>query len=187
MQFNRRLPLSLSLIALLGLGAALGARDIDSDPFRQIDELLPSPNNVRTASGAPGAEYWQQRVDYLIDVELDDQEQHIRGSETVTYTNNSPDTLPYLWMQLDPNIFGPASHAALKATAPSLDGPSYRSIRNMLHRQEFDGSMDITSVRTTAGDAIDHTIVDTMMRIDLPKALESGESTSFQVDWNYGR
>jgi len=75
-----------------------------SDKFRQLEENLPTPNEQRTASGAPGAKYWQQRADYVIDVELDDVNQRIIGKETVTYKNLSPDTLNYIWLQIDQNI-----------------------------------------------------------------------------------
>lgn len=76
------------------------------DKFRQLEEILPTANDYRAASGAPGHRYWQQKVDYDIAVELDDAKQRIIGRETITYLNNSPDTLSYLWLQLDANIFG---------------------------------------------------------------------------------
>ena len=91
-----------------------------ADKFRQLEELLPTPNDYRTASGAPGHRYWQQKVDYEIDVELDDATQRIRGREVITYTNNSPDTLTYLWLQLDANMKQPQSGRSLAAPAPSL-------------------------------------------------------------------
>jgi len=71
------------------------------DAFRQLDLVLPTPNGYRTASGAPGAQYWQQRADYVISVEIDDREQRLVGSERITYHNHSPDPLRYLWLQLD--------------------------------------------------------------------------------------
>lgn len=81
------------------------------DVFRQLEEVLPTPNDYRTASGAPGHDYWQQNVDYDINVELDDLKQRIIGRETITYTNNSPDTLKHLWLQLDANIFDPKANS----------------------------------------------------------------------------
>jgi hypothetical protein len=81
--------------------------------------MLPTPNEYRTASGAPGHRYWQQRADYVINVELDDDKQRITGSETITYKNNSPDTLTYLWLQLDQNLFSPDSDTILTTTGPS--------------------------------------------------------------------
>src|SRR5215210_1753229 len=94
-----------------------------SDKFRQLEEILPTPNEYRTASGAPGHRYWQQRADYAIDVELDDAKQRITAKETVTYYNNSPDALSYLWLQLDQNIFEPGSEANSTRAAPDFNGP----------------------------------------------------------------
>ena len=90
-----------------------------TDKFRQLEEILPTPNDQRTASGAPGRAYWQQRADYDIDVTLDDAKQRITGKETVTYYNQSPDPLTYLWLQLDQNLFRKDSDTALTAPAPS--------------------------------------------------------------------
>src|SRR6187549_3278871 len=72
--------------------------------FEQLDQTLPTPNSYRSSSGAPGPDYWQQRADYVIDVELNDDNQLVTGSETITYYNNSPENLSYLWLQLDQNI-----------------------------------------------------------------------------------
>lgn len=88
------------------------------DKFRQLEEILPTPNEQRTGSGAPGHKYWQQKADYVMDVELDDKNQRLIGSETITYYNNSPDTLTYLWLQLDQNHFRQDSDAKLTQTAP---------------------------------------------------------------------
>jgi hypothetical protein len=109
------------------------------DKFRQLEEILPTPNEQRTASGAPGARYWQQRADYDIKVTLDDARQRISGSETVTYYNNSPDTLSYIWLQLDNNIFSPTSDDVLTDTAPGF-APARRQTRPavrtpLLHRR----------------------------------------------------
>ena len=112
-----------------------------ADKFRQLEELLPTPNDYRTASGAPGHRYWQQKVDYEIDVELDDATQRIRGREVITYTNNSPDTLTYLWLQLDANMKQPQSGRSLAAPAPSLSaGLSYNSLDSLLTGTQFDGT-----------------------------------------------
>src|SRR5687768_3803750 len=99
----------VSLFVLIGLLSPTivhaQSKTKPSDKFRQLEELLPTPNEQRTASGAPGHKYWQQRADYTINVELDDAKQRLTGSETITYYNNSPDSLPYLWLQLDQNIW----------------------------------------------------------------------------------
>lgn len=156
------------------------------DVFRQLEEILPTPNPQRAASGAPGPAYWQQQADYVIDVELDDEKQQIRGSETITYHNRSPHALKYLWMQLDPNIFTPNADAVTTQTAPNLGTRiSYRTLKAMQLRQTFDGGVKITRVANQAGALLKHTVVKTMMRIDLPQPLEAGYSLTFQVDWHY--
>ncbi len=156
-----------------------------SDKFRQLEEILPTPNEQRAASGAPGRAYWQQRADYQISVELDDANQRLTGSETITYFNQSPDTLPYLWVQLDQNIFQKDSDARLTQTTNGLERVPLNQIENMLAARDFDGGYRITAVRDAKGAPLRHTIVRTMMRIDLPQPLAPGASTSFSVDWNY--
>jgi len=186
MQLNGRTSLVLTFALLLGLGTAFGVpRRERSDRFRQLEEILPTPNAYRTASGAPGHAYWQQRADYEIDVELDDENQLIIGSERITYSNNSPDTLRYLWVQLDPNIFSPESHAARTRTSRGLDDSSYGGIESMVARRNFDGSVTLGDVRDDQGMLIPHVVNDTMLRIDMAKALEPGGTFAFSIDWEY--
>ncbi|HEY0319603.1 MAG TPA: M1 family metallopeptidase [Pyrinomonadaceae bacterium] len=177
------------VILLVCLAAAIpvGAQSKlkPSDKFRQLEELLPTPNEQRAASGAPGRAYWQQRADYQIKVELDDARQRITGSETVTYYNNSPDTLTYLWLQLDQNLFANNSDTVLTLNAPSFDRIPFATIDNLLARRGFDGGDHVTSVRDERGAALAFTIVKTMMRIDLPQPLLPGGRTVFSIDWNY--
>ena len=156
-----------------------------TDKFRQLEESLPTPNAYRTASGAPGSSYWQQRVDYAIDVELDDVNQRLVGSERITYHNRSPDPLRYLWVQVDPNIFAPDSDAQLTMTAPDLDSLSFSDARRLLARENFDGGAKITAVTGPGDKALRHTIVRTMMRVDLDEPLRSGQSVTFRIDWSY--
>ncbi|MEJ7699859.1 MAG: hypothetical protein WKF71_09485, partial [Pyrinomonadaceae bacterium] len=92
------------LVFLMTASLPAQSKTTPSDKFRQLEELLPTANEQRTASGAPGARYWQQRADYVIDVEIDDVNQRLIGKETVTYKNVSPDTLNYIWLQIDQNI-----------------------------------------------------------------------------------
>ncbi len=157
------------------------------DKFRQLEEVLPTPNTYRTASGAPGHEYWQQKVDYDIDVELDDEKQRIIGRETITYTNNSPDTLTYLWLQLDANIFQPESGQNLTQGAPSLnDGASFRQLSALAAEAKFQGQMDISEVKEAeSGKKLNFTVVRTNMRVDLANELRPGESIRFVVAWQY--
>ena len=176
--------LALAVVVIIGAGPAL-SKDLSDDLFRQLEETLPSPNAYRTASGAPGHAYWQQRADYVIDVELDDVNQRIIGSETITYQNHSPDELRYLWLQLDANIFAPNSHGDSTRTSPSFDKYSMGRLRGQLARREFDGSTKVSAVRDAAGKPLDHAIVGTMMRVDLPQPLRARKSVTFSVDWSY--
>lgn len=156
------------------------------DKFRQLEEILPTPNQFRTGSGAPGPGYWQQKVDYEIDVKLNDTDQTIHGSEVITYTNNSKDQLKYLWLQLDGNIHRPDSDANLTTTSQPFDKLEFRRLKSILAKEVFDGGFNITRCADmqTHRD-LHHTIVKTMMRVDLPAPLQTGESFKFAVDWNY--
>ncbi len=155
------------------------------DKFRQLEEILPTPNGYRTGSGAPGHEYWQQRADYTIDVELDDANQRILGSETITYRNNSPDTLTYLWLQLDQNLFEKGSDGVTTAAAPDFTKVPYDQLDSLLARETFDGGHKISAVKDARGAALPFTIVKTMMRVDLREPIPSGGTTTFSVAWSY--
>jgi hypothetical protein len=174
------------LLAALSLSLAFGqtTRQSPADKFRQLEEILPTPNEQRSGSGAPGHRYWQQKVDYDIKVEIDDVNQRCIGSETITYKNNSPDTLTYLWLQLDQNIFEPNSDANLTLTAPDLTKLTHKQALNFL-RDPFPGGYRVTTVKDAAGNPLPFTVVKTMMRIDLKKPLASGESVSFSVEWSF--
>ena len=167
-----------------------------ADTFRELTEILPTPNAYRTASGAPGHEYWQQRADYTIAVTLDEDAHTLTGAETIVYHNNSPDRLEYLWMQLDANLFTPDSLANLTETGPDdlSEDMTFDALKMMLAARTFDGGFKIDDVGAgplnpngAGGDGtdLDHAIVDTMMRVDLPKPLEPGESYTFHVKWHY--
>ena len=155
------------------------------DPFKQLHELLPSPNSNRLASGAPGPNYWQQRADYHIKVILDDKNQRLIGSETINYQNNSPHTLNYLWVQLDQNRFDPNSEELLIQEAPGLDGMSFNRLKSQLYRQSFKGGHQIKKVTNSKGEKIRFSIIGTMMRIDLKKSLTPKSNYVFNIDWEY--
>lgn len=153
--------------------------------FEQLDQMLPTPNEYRTGSGAPGPKYWQQKADYDISVELNDENQSISGSETITYTNNSPDVLKYLWLQLDQNLFAEDSNTPKTAPSSVKDSVTTKTIAGQLGLFDFDGGYKLKSVKDATGKALPYTINATMMRIDLPQALKSGEKVSFSVEWSY--
>lgn len=151
--------------------------------FAQLGTQLPTPNVYRTASGAPGHQYYQQQANYQIDITLDDEKQRIDGSETITYINNSPDPLSYLWLQLDQNMRARDSDSKKIKTMDLDDGASKNELKRL--HNDFDGGFKLMKVTDTDGAELSHTVVKTMMRIDLPKPLSKGESFSFNVDWWY--
>ncbi|KAB1064389.1 M1 family metallopeptidase [Salibacter halophilus] len=155
----------------------------NNNKFKQLKEELPTPNVYRTASGAPGHEYYQQQADYEIEVTLDDENQTITGKETITYYNNSPDDLNYLWVQLDQNVRARDSQSKKIRQRSMNEKMSFGGMKRMMN--DFDGGFKISSVKTNRGTKLDHTINYTMMRIDLPETLESGHSYTFQIEWNY--
>ena len=153
------------------------------DKFKQMDDLLPTPNVYRTASGAPGHQYYQQKADYKITLELDDEKQIIRGEETITYTNNSPDPLSYLWLQLDQNQTAKNSHSKLINVERMQD---FRTIQDLERRFfDFDGGFKIEWIKSMSNEDMSYAINLTMMRIDLKNTLKPGASISFKIKWWY--
>ena len=159
--------------------------NLNNSKFKQLHEELPTPNVYRTASGAPGHEYYQQTADYVIDVELDEIKNIIYGRETITYTNNSPDVLSYLWVQLDQNIRAKNSHGQLTSTNSIGNKMSFGSIKRMHDRMNFDGGFKLEKITETNGKRLIYTVNETMMRIELPKALKKGQSFSFEIKYQY--
>lgn len=176
------IALLLSLCFSLPINAA---QQSAADKFAQLGYLLATPNNVRTASGAPGPDYWQQRADYDIQVTLDEKKNRIQGSEMIRYHNLSPHTLTYIWVQLDQNRFRPDSDDVLTATAPNFEQISYDSMASLLERQSFDGGVTIKRVVDKAGKALDYSIIKTMMRIDLPSPLKPQQTFDIGIDWEH--
>ncbi|MCY7376848.1 MAG: M1 family metallopeptidase, partial [Pyrinomonadaceae bacterium] len=180
-----RLFFVIALIAMLPSFVFAQSKSKPSDKFRQLEEILPTPNEQRTASGAPGNKYWQQRADYVIDVELDDVNQRIIGKETVTYKNLSPDSLNYIWLQIDQNIFAKDSDTQTTRTAPAIeDNVPLNQIEQLVART-YDGKVTVSNVRDAKGSPLRNTLVKTMMRIDLPAPLAPGGTFVFSLDWNY--
>ena len=157
------------------------------DKFRQLEEILPTPNGYRSAAGEPGPDYWQQRVDYTIDVTLNESENSITGSETICYRNQSPHAIRYLWVQVDPNIFSPQSDANRTRSGRMLSSSQHstQEFEAVLERRSFDGSCRIESVTDAQDRSLSTFTVDTMMRVDLPEVLLSGEEYTFKIRWSY--
>ncbi len=171
----------------------LQAQDIRNNPtsnhgnkFEQLGTILPTPNEYRTASGAPGPKYWQQRVDYNIKCELDEPNLTLKGSETVTYFNNSPDVLTYLWLQLDENEHSTVNNAGYQTSSTLGKQLSTSQVENLLDANKDNGYGDIiTKLTDVTGKSLKYTINKTMMRVDLPIALKPGQKFVFNVDWHY--
>ncbi len=182
--FLRRF-LAIALIAAFSSFVFAQSKSKPSDKFRQLEEILPTPNEQRTASGAPGNKYWQQRADYVIDVELDDVNQRIIGKETVTYKNLSPDSLNYIWLQVDQNLYAKDSDSQLTRTAPAFEDNVPLNQVEQLVARTYDGRISISNVRDAKNTPLKNTLVKTMMRIDLPAPLAPGATFVFSLDWNY--
>ncbi|QDT05892.1 Aminopeptidase N [Rubripirellula lacrimiformis] len=201
--FRTRLALA-AFVTFLSWGASLGVSTGSAQPlsnrkhsdstdrFYQIDQWLPTPGSFRTASGAPGPLYWQQRADYDIDVTLDDAEQKISGISKITYHNQSPHSLSYVWVQLDQNRFHPDSDGNHSSPAPSLAPKiTFDAMTSILAQMNFDGGFKIDAVTSLdpktgkTGDAMNHTIVKTMMRIDLDRPLAPNQKLHFAIQYHY--
>ena len=181
-------------VASIGMAQVQQTKGNYVDKFRQMDEIWPTANSYRTAGGEPGHEYWQQRADYKINATLDEKKHRIEGNVEITYHNNSPDTLRFLWVQLDQNRFNKDSmqHKTTTYNAPDslkgFDGTPARLSLGQLRQQQLmedrEFGFEINTV-TQNGSEIKHTIVGTKMRVDLPMPLRSGESTTFAVDYAF--
>ncbi|MDA9198881.1 M1 family metallopeptidase [Schleiferiaceae bacterium] len=177
---------ALSLLAMAAF--AVQAQNVNTSKFRQLGQELPTPNVYRTASGAPGHEYYQQRADYDMSVTLDDETQRIYGEETITYTNNSPDELRYLWVQLDQNMRAKNSMTQQIQTGGIFNerGGAAQTAFNQLKNSQFydfDGGFKLAYVQTTSGTNLPYTVNSTMMRVDLPTPLRQGQKFSFKIKW----
>tara|TARA_B110001450_G_scaffold82001_1_gene77825 strand:+ start:1231 stop:3537 length:2307 start_codon:yes stop_codon:yes gene_type:complete len=181
-----------TLLLLSGLTFAQDVQKEEKEPghlntnkFRQLYQEFSTPNQYRTASGAPGHEYYQQKADYKINLELDDNQQKILGQETITYTNNSPDALAYLWLQLDQNVRAKDSKSPLRNGEGVRAAEQPASFAGKHFDAPFDGGFNIEYVKGDNGKGLKYTINQTMMRIDLDKPLKAGEKISFSVKWWY--
>lgn len=185
----------LYLLLFVFAAGTVAAQDIRNNPasnhgnrFEQLGTILPTPNEYRTASGAPGPKYWQQRADYDIKCELDEPNLTLRGAETITYYNNSPDVLSYIWIQLDENEHSSVNNANYQESSsmPRNGALSTTAVDEMSSAKLDNGYGDIISKITDAtGKALKYTINKTMMRIDLPAALKPGQKFVFSIGWSY--
>ena len=156
----------------------------NTNKFKQLKEELATPNIYRTASGAPGPNYYQQKANYDIEVVLNDNNQSISGKETITYINNSPDPLTYVWLQLDQNRRTKDTDTD-KIKSSRLSNSMSTNGLTSFYNEPFDGGFNITSVKNTNNDDLLYVINKTMMRINLPSVLNPNDTLSFKVEWNY--
>jgi hypothetical protein len=179
-----------AMLAVGTLGA--NAQDIRNNPgsnhgnrFEQLGTILPTPNEYRTASGAPGPKYWQQRCDYNIVCELDEPNRMLKGSETLTYFNNSPDNLTYLWLQLDENQHSEKNNSGYENSNPMSKNVTPQDFDRLTGKTDKPYGFNITKVTNAAGTALPYTVNKTMMRVELPQTLKPGQQFIFKIDWNY--
>src|SRR5271154_2708065 len=183
----------LVFLFLCCFASAAWAQDVQNNSssnhgnkFEQLGTILPTPNEYRTASGAPGPKYWQQRCDYNIQCKLDEDKQWLTGSETVTYFNNSPDVLTYLWLQLDENEHSSTNNANYQDGSQMEKIVSDQMIDAAQRMNKANDYGDnITKLTDSAGTALHYTLNKTMMRVELLKQLKPGQKFVFKVDWNY--
>jgi len=153
--------------------------------FEQLDQTLPTPNAYRNSAGAPGSKYWQQQADYVIGVELDDVAHTIKGSETITYYNNAPEELKYLWLQLDQNINSDKSIVRQTEGSTLRDSIPAKYIAASTNSFDYKGGFTIISIKDATGKSLPYTINYTMMRVDVPQPIKTGTKFTFSVDWSY--
>ena len=177
--------LLFSMVGLL-LTTTAWAQEGHEGKFEQLGTTLPTPNEYRNASGAPGYKYWQQQADYQIKLELNDEDQSVTGSERITYYNRSPEPLPYLWLQLDQNLRAEDSNTPKIEQSQVRDSlPALVFQKYVMYEDDFDGGFVISSVTDDEGVPLQHLINKTMMKINLPEPLMPGDDFSFRVDWSY--
>jgi hypothetical protein len=157
-----------------------------ANKFEQLGTILPTPNEYRTASGAPGNKYWQQRCDYDIKATLNEREQRLTGSETLTYYNNSPDPLSYLWLQLDENEHSSVKNAGYQSSNRLSSIATTRAVDSLEDPSKDNGfGVNIVKITDASGKRLPYVVNKTMMRVDLASPLMPGQKFVFSIDWNY--
>jgi len=180
-----KLTFVFSVMTSFVLSAQVQQGHTNQNKFRQLYDQFADPNKYHNASGAPGVEYYQQKVDYVMNVELDDENSRLYGEETITYTNNSPDQLPYLWLQLDQNIRRKDSPALEKNGSGSSFTEMPSSFVSSYVKDPFDGGFNIDWVMDAQNKPLPYKINQTMMRVDLPRPLAPGDVYVFKIKWWY--
>ena len=182
-------------IITIALAISIIYPQVNLDKFKQLNEDITTPNTYRTAAGYPGHDYWQQEADYDMNLVIDDENQILYGEETITFHNNSPDQLGYLWVQLDQNVRALDSDSykiqssgdfgAQRGREKMMVGESIplNTLQNFY--RDFDGGFKIEHVKDALNRDLPYIINKTMMRIDLPRPLRAGEVYKFKIKWWY--
>ncbi|MFZ4058156.1 MAG: M1 family peptidase, partial [Ferruginibacter sp.] len=180
------------LFLLMFFVTGVYAQDIKNNPgsnhgnrFEQLGTILPTPNEYRTASGAPGPRYWQQRCDYDITCELDEPNRKLIGKETLTYFNNSPDPLTYLWIQLDENEHSSKNNSGYQNSNTMPKTITDQDILRLQGKKDKEYGDNIRKVTDANGKDLTYTINKTMMRIELPQVLKPGQRFVLKIEWDY--
>ncbi|MEN8885383.1 MAG: M1 family metallopeptidase [Winogradskyella sp.] len=157
----------------------------NQNKFKQLYDEFSTPNMFRTGSGAPGPAYYQQQADYKMDIEIDDEKARLYGNETITYTNNSPDELKYLWVQLDQNMRAKDSKTPLISNQKAQEADYASNFTKTYLAEDLERGFNIDHVKDVNGKDLPHTINRTMMRVELPKSMKTGDQFSFNIKWWY--
>ena len=176
--------LGLILLLFITIGVVVGQDSFEGRKFEQMGTMLPTPNAYRNASGSPGHAYWQQQADYVMEVEIDEDKQTLSGFEKITYTNNSPEPLSYLWLQLEQNMRNVDSDTYSTSTSSISQDISARRLKS-IKGHNYDLGFNVLEVKDSKGEELPYNINKTMMRVDLDKPIASGEQFIFTVKWNY--
>ena len=185
--------MKIKLLAFILCSSVFFAQNIQNNPtsnhgnkFEQLGTILPTPNFYRTGSGAPGQGYWQNRADYDITAYLDEDKRNLKGSETITYYNNSPDDLEYLWLQLDENEQSSVKNAGYDESSfiPKKINSDDLKVTDLPAKNNGYG-VNLEKVTDASGKTLSYVVNKTMMRIDLPTVLKKGEKFTFKINWNY--
>ena len=174
------------IFLFLSSAVSIFAQSNHASKFEQLGAELPAANQVRGIDGAPGPEYWQQRCDYDINCRLDVENLMLHGEELITYYNQSPNSLRYLWLQLDENqhsVTNDNQYFDPSSIKPVMSEVDLKTLETWREREDY--GFRIQSVTTENGSDLSHTINQTMMRVDLPNELLSGSKFSFRIKWNY--
>jgi len=153
--------------------------------FEPIDPMITQPNTYRSASGAPGKDYWQQRADYSIKATLNENDNTLSGEETITYYNNSPDNLSYLWVQLDQNVNRKENEDFGEVMGGIRDSMNTRHMQFLTRVVDFPAGYTIKYVKDEAGNSMESLVNNTMMKLRLKQPLQSGTSITFSIGWSY--